>query len=64
MGDNNGVKARKKDNKDKEAERDHYICTDTFLIGYFFFPGIFSHFILNSCHTTMVYFVVVVAVEI
>lgn len=42
-----------------KKHRDHYTSTDTLLMG--FGGEYFSIFILNSCHTTMLYFIVVAA---
>lgn len=50
---------RERGNKDKEEQRDHYICRDT--VNRTFFLEYFSIFILNSCHTTMIYFTIVAA---
>lgn len=50
------VKERKEEKKIKEIA--YYICTGIFFIGCFHLEY-FSIFILNSCHTTMMYFIVV-----
>lgn len=54
-----GDGGEKEENKVKEIQRDHYICTDNTLNRTF--SEYFSIFILNSCHTTILYFIVVVA---